>query len=172
MLHVFGYGSLLFRPDFPHTNARVATVRGWMRRLDQGSPDHRGRPERLGRVATLVEDASASCVGAVFAVRGEDRDEVLATLDHRERGGYVRHEVEAVIRESGESVRAITWVARTGNPYYLGPAPIDAMLAQIRAAIGPSGANVEYVLRLASTLRAWGIEDPHVFEIEHALKAR
>jgi cation transport regulator ChaC len=169
MVHVFGYGSLLFRPDFPHSGARVATVRGWMRRLDQGSPDHRGTPERLGRVATLVEDASALCIGAVFAVRDEDVTEVLATLDYRERGGYVRHEVDATVRESGETVRAVTWVARMENPYYLGPSPMDAMVAQIRDAVGPSGANVEYVLRLADTLRGWGIEDAHVFEIEAGL---
>jgi len=170
MTFIFGYGSLLFRPDFPHAPPRVAVVRGWMRRLDQGSPDHRGTPESLGRVATLVEQAGASCVGAVFEVASDDEGAVLAALDHRERGGYDRHVVGAEVRDSGETVSAITWVARTANPYYLGAAPLDAMIAQIARAVGPSGSNVEYVLRLADTLRAWSIEDPHIFEIEAGLR--
>ena len=172
MAFVFGYGSLLFRPDFPHVTARVASVRGWRRRFDQGSPDHRGTPERLGRVVTLVAEANAVCVGAVFEVHRDDENDVLAALDHRERGGYVRHEVDAVLRESGEVIRAITWVANVGNPYYLGPSELDAMIAQIESAIGPSGANVEYVLRLAETLRAWEIDDPYVFEIAARLNKR
>jgi cation transport protein ChaC len=43
------------------------------------------------------------------------------------------------------------------------------MIAQIRAATGPSGANVEYVLRLAEALRTMEIADPHVDEIARAL---
>src|SRR5581483_2212492 len=52
-LWIFGYGSLLWRPGFPFEEQRAALVRGFARRLAQGSPDHRGTPERLGRVATL-----------------------------------------------------------------------------------------------------------------------
>jgi cation transport regulator ChaC len=170
MAFVFGYGSLLFRPDFPHVTSHVASVRGWMRRLDQGSPDHRGTPERLGRVATLVPVEAHACVGAVFEIESHHEQSVLAALDYRERGGYVRHDVEATVRDTGASISAVTWVARTDNPYYLGPAPLDAMVAQIASAIGPSGTNVEYVLRLSETLRAWGIEDEHVFAVEARLK--
>jgi len=169
MPFVFGYGSLLFRPDFPYRASHVAFVRDWMRRLDQGSPDHRGTPERLGRVATLVPRVGEVCFGAVFDVADEHEQTVLATLDHRERGGYLRHAVAAVVRENGTVVPAVTWVARTDNPYYLGPAPLDEMVTQIASARGPSGTNVEYVLHLARTLRAWGIHDAHVFAIESRL---
>lgn len=171
MAFVFGYGSLLFRPDFPHAPPRVAVVRGWMRRFDQGSPDHRGTPERLGRVVTLVKREGAECVGAVFEIAAEHEVAVLAALDHRERGGYERRTLEAVLRDTGERVQAITWVADTDNAFYLGPASIDAMVAQIARAVGPSGANVEYVFRLAQILAEWGIEDTHVTEVATRLRA-
>ena len=173
-LHVFGYGSLLFRPDFPFSARRGAYVSGWQRRLDQGSPDHRGTPSRLGRVATLVFAPDARCGGAVYTIDVAHRDQVLAQLDHRERGGYARIEVEAffVGRESAPhaSVMATTWIATAENPYYLGPAAFEAMVAQIRTATGPSGANADYVRHLAGALAELGVEDPDIALIADALK--
>jgi cation transport protein ChaC len=58
---IFGFGSLLFKPsgDFEHPPER-ATLGGWVRRFYQASPDHRGTPEYLGRVATIVPLARGS----------------------------------------------------------------------------------------------------------------
>jgi cation transport regulator ChaC len=91
-------------------------------------------------------------------------------LDERERGGYVRAVVTAVMRDEPERpVNAATWIAAPDNPYYLGPASLDVMAEQIRGTVGPSGSNREYVLQLAATLRALGIEDPHVTAVARAL---
>ena len=45
------------------------------------------------------------------------------------------------------------------------------MVEQIRRAVGPSGANIEYVLRLAAALAELGIADPHGDEVTRALRA-
>jgi cation transport regulator ChaC len=167
-LWIFAYGSLLWRPGFAFEERRPAVVRGFERRLDQGSPDHRGTPERLGRVATLVRAPGRSCGGAVYRVAAEGASSVLAMLDVREQGGYDRVEVAAEI-VGGETVSAVTWVAAPGNPYHLGAAPVGEMVAEIRAAVGPSGANVDYVLALDDALRGLGFRDPHVAEVAGAL---
>ena len=62
-------------------------------------------------------------------------------------------------------VEAQVFVATADNPSFLGDAPLEALVAQIRAAVGPSGTNVEYVLELARALRAMGVSDPHVEEL-------
>ena len=173
-LWIFGYGSLLFRPGFAFEERRPARIQGFTRRLDQGSPDHRGTPERLGRVATLARAADAWVGGAVYRVAESEEARVLAQLDHREQGGYKRLTVAAFPIDGGDAAAAITatmWIATPDNPYHLGPASLEIMIAQIRAATGPSGANVEYVLRLAEALRTMEILDPHVDEIARALGA-
>ena len=135
-------------------------ISGWERRLDQGSPNHRGTPERLGRVATLVPAVGGRCAGAVYLVRDEDRASVLAALDHRERGGYDRVEVRAALTdEEGRAVDAVTWVASPENPFHLGRADLETMATQIRAASGPSGTNRDYVLALAEALAGLGASD-------------
>jgi cation transport regulator ChaC len=173
---IFGYGSLIWRPGFSYRARRVAFIEGFERRLDQGSPDHRGTPERLGRVATLVRAEGARCGGVVFELPEPERDAILEALDHREKGGYERLVVSARLdgpeaSEAGE-VTAITWVASPETPYHLGPTLLEAMLAQIEAASGPSGSNIEYVLRLAEALREHRIADPHVVEVAEALLLR
>jgi cation transport regulator ChaC len=172
-LWIFGYGSLIWRPGFLYRARRVAFIEGFERRLDQGSPDHRGTPERLGRVATLVRAEGARCGGVVYEIHETERDAILEALDLREQGGYERLVVSARLAEPGAGeVTATTWVASPENPYHLGSALLDAMIAQIEEASGPSGSNVEYVLRLAEALREHRIADPHVGEVEDALRAR
>ncbi len=162
---VFGYGSLLWRPGFPHRERVVACLPGRGRRFWQGSPDHRGRPAAPGRVVTLAEDPAALCWGAAYRVDPVEWRGVQAFLDVRESGGFERLELEVTLRDGEDSARALVYVAPRGNPNFLGPATLDAMAEQVRRARGRSGTNVDYVMRLAAALRAQGAEDEHVFAL-------
>jgi cation transport regulator ChaC len=169
-LWIFGYGSLLWRPDFPFEECRPATALGWSRQLWQGSPDHRGVPGALGRVVTLVPRPGATCSGAIFRVAPERALTVLAELDHRERGGYSRGYVEVALGpQRAESLMACTYIADPQNPNYLGPAPLEIIAAQVRDARGPSGTNLEYVLRLAQVLREISSCDEELCALERLL---
>lgn len=159
---VFGYGSIIWRPDFPHSEARTATVSGWTRRFWQGSTDHRGVPGAPGRVVTLIAEPGAVCWGRAY--RTVEREEAIARLDHREKGGYALREVR-ISFPGGESVDGFVYVATPGNPNWLGEAGADEIAAQIRRSAGPSGTNVEYVVELARALRDMGGDDPHVREL-------
>jgi cation transport protein ChaC len=165
-LWIFGYGSLMWRPDFTFAERCVGVASGWSRRFWQGSTDHRGVPDAPGRVVTLLPEAGTDCWGMVYRVTDALRDEVLAGLDHRERGGFDRCEVDACFRvPEGEPVRALVYVARPDNPNYLGDAPLAEIAAQIRRSHGPSGDNVAYAVELARALREMGAEDDHVFSV-------
>lgn len=160
MSWVFGYGSLVWRPAFPSVERRPARLDGWTRRFWQGSYDHRGTPDRPGRVVTLVREARGWCDGVVYRL-GDDAPQILDALDVREQGGYERHDLP-VLLDDGRVVSALVYVAAAGNRNHLGPASLTAIAEQVRGATGPSGANVEYVLRLHAALAEMGAADPHV----------
>ena len=157
---VFGYGSLIWKQDFPFLDSRPARIAGWARRFWQGSHDHRGLPHAPGRVVTLVPAANESCEGVAFLVESR----VFGHLDHREKNGYERIAVK--IELDSRTVDGVVYRAPEGNHAFLGPDAMPEMAAQINRARGPSGANRDYVLELAASLRALGLSDPHVFEVE------
>lgn len=47
---LFGYGSLVWRPNIEHTRRVDGVVHGYRRRFAQGSPDHRGTSGEAVRV--------------------------------------------------------------------------------------------------------------------------
>lgn len=165
---LFGYGSLIWRPDLPYQERVEARLEGWARRFWQGSHDHRGVPEAPGRVVTLIEAPGSACEGIAYRVAGAMAPSVLAALDHREKNGYSRHRVRLRAR-TGSTLEALLYVAEPDNFAWLGPAPLEDIAAQIAAANGPSGSNRDYLLRLAAALRELGSHDDHVFSLESLL---
>ncbi len=161
---VFGYGSLIWKQDFPFLASRRARLDKWVRRFWQGSHDHRGVADDPGRVVTLIQSTTEVCHGRAFLV---DSD-TLSYLDHREKNGYERHELPMYFVDG--QATGITYIAPTDNFAFLGDAPLEEMVEQILRCEGESGTNVEYVLELAQALRRLDVDDPHVFEIERWLK--
>lgn len=169
-LWIFGYGSLVWRPAFAHAEQRFGFVRGYTRRFWQGSTDHRGVPGAPGRVVTLLPASEQErCWGTVYRVAPGHEREVLASLDVREQGGYERHRVE-VTHAEGSIADVLVYLATPENPNWLGPAPLPEIAEQVRRCVGPSGPNLEYVLRLAEALGHMGAEDEHVEALARLLR--
>lgn len=161
MRWIFAYGSIIWRPAFQFVQVRPALLRGWRRRFWQGSPDHRGTPTNPGRVVTLVAEPNALCHGLAFDTGAAAVPGLLAALDERESGGYIRLQVDVELTDE-TSVNALTYFAPPDNSNFLGPASPHEMAAQIAASAGASGSNDEYVLRLAQALRELDIVDEEV----------
>jgi cation transport regulator ChaC len=162
---LFGYGSLIYKVDFPFLERRPARIRGWSRRLWQGSHDHRGTPRQPGRVATLIPEAGATCVGMAYRVTPATFEQ----LDFREKNGYLR---SAVMLDfgGGASAEGVVYIASSGNAAWLGPADDATIARHVMVSSGPSGSNADYVLGLAAALRELGADDPHVFAVEARLR--
>jgi cation transport protein ChaC len=162
---LFGYGSLIYKADFAYLERRPSRICGWVRRFWQGSHDHRGTPAAPGRVVTLMAEAGAWCDGMAYLITPE----VFDHLDHREKNGYLRMVTELVFADGMRS-EGLVYIADDDNAAFLGPASEVDIARHIASASGPSGPNRDYLYRLASSLRALGADDPHVFAIESRLR--
>jgi cation transport protein ChaC len=169
---LFGYGSVIYRPSFPFVEKRSATLRGFRRSFTQASDDHRGTRERPGRVVTLRDAPSASVRGVAFRFERARAEEIFAELDVREQAGYAPRRVRVELDEPASHVDAISYIAPPGNAWDLGDhEPAQAIAERIATSVGPSGANVEYLFRLADSLRALGERDDHVEDLERRVRA-
>lgn len=173
-LWIFGYGSLVWRPDFAYSDSRVGFVRGYSRRFWQGDTFHRGSDKMPGRVVTLLEDHEGCTWGVAYQVQGEQVSEALKYLNVREAvlGGYDTKEVTFYPQDTPDQpLKALAYVATPQNPGYLGPAPEEAIATQILACSGFSGHNLEYLLRLADFMQLCGpqAQDEHLTAIVDAV---
>jgi len=164
-LWVFGYGSLIYKVDFPFVECRAAKIRGWRRRFWQGSHDHRGTRDAPGRVVTLIPCKGAECHGMAYLVAPG----VFDHLDVREKNGYMRFTTDLIFRD-GQSATGWVYVASRENQAFLGPATEREIARHIATSAGPSGSNRDYLLRLAQALRELGDDDAHVFAVERHLR--
>ena len=155
---VFGYGSLMWRPDFPYLEVRPATLVGAHRALCVYSWVHRGTREQPGLVLGL--DRGGSCRGLAFRVAEADAARVIGMLRAREQVTAVYRERTRPVRlKGGETISALTYLVDRRHPQYAGTLDLEAQLAMVAGAQGRSGVNREYVLNTAAHLKELGIRD-------------
>lgn len=156
-LWVFGYGSLMWRPDFPFQEAVDARLFGWHRALCIYSVLWRGTDECPGLVFGL--DRGGSCHGRAFRVAAADTEDVVAYLDGREMTHGVYRPTMLPLAIPGGRVRARAYVVRRDHPHYAAGLDPAERLRLIRQGHGRGGACIDYVNNTFEHLRAIGIED-------------
>ena len=158
-LWVFGYGSLMWRPGFPHAERQLATLTGYHRSLCIFSHVHRGTPEAPGLVLGL--DRGGRCRGVAFRVEPDHAAETLAYLREREQVTAVYLERHVRVRlTDGRVVPATTFVADRAHPQYAGRLPTEDLLHLVSQGRGISGANPDYVRATHESLMEIGVSDP------------
>ena len=143
-LWIFAYGSLRWRPGFEYVVRGKATLYGWRRRLCIWSQVYRGNPEKPGLVLGL--DLGGQCEGVAYLIDPSIREATLAYLRERELVSGVYDERSVAVRlASGEAVNAVTYTAKIDHPQYAHPMAPEETIAIIKAGVGISGNNIDYV---------------------------
>lgn len=159
-LWLFGYGSLIWRPEFDFAERRPATVQGWHRALKMWSRINRGSPETPGLVFGLL--SGGSCRGVAFRIPAAQALETLGRLWLREMptGVYdprwLRCQVSGL---PGGAVRALAFTLSRKSANFTGTLS-DAHYRDIFArAVGRYGSSLDYARQTFEELQRHGIHD-------------
>ncbi|XP_037948527.1 putative glutathione-specific gamma-glutamylcyclotransferase 2 [Teleopsis dalmanni] len=170
---IFGYGSLIWKADFPYIDRRRGYISGYQRRFYQHSIDHRGTHTKPGRVVTLLPTADSNdrVYGVAYRIAAHMTVDVLSHLDYREQNGYERCTLsfQEFPEATGAQFDVIMYIATKDNVSYAGDVwQLTRIAEQIFTSAGPSGTNREYLFNLALAVRFMfpGVNDAHLFELE------
>jgi cation transport protein ChaC len=156
-LWVFGYASLIWRPEFEFEEHRMAMVRGWHRSFRMRSRVNRGTPEVPGLVFALV--SGGSCRGMVFRIARSRANEELDRLWLREMPTGVYDPRWLPCETALGRVTALGFTLSRRSPNFLPNIPDDDMVKVLRHARGRYGSTLEYMVKTAEALRARGMLD-------------
>jgi cation transport protein ChaC len=159
-LWVFGYASLIWRPEFEAVEQRPATVHGWHRALEMMSNVNRGTPDCPGLVFALV--AGGSCRGMAYRVDPGRAHDELERLWQREMPTGVYDPKWLACRTPQGPVHALAFTLSRSSPCYVGRRPDDKLLHILRHACGRYGTTLDYLVGTAASLRGCGIRDREI----------
>ncbi|MEO8805447.1 MAG: gamma-glutamylcyclotransferase [Burkholderiaceae bacterium] len=173
-LWVFGYASLIWRPEFDAAEQRPAAVHGWHRALEMRSRINRGTPECPGLVFALV--SGGSCRGVAYRVERQHAQEQLERLWLREMPTGVYDPKWLPCRTPQGRISALAFTLSRNSPAHTGSLPDPEMLEILRCANGRFGSTLDYLLETAASLRNCGIRDRDIERLvtlaqQHALTA-
>ena len=156
-LWVFGYASLIWRPDFDFSERHATRVHGWHRALAMWSRVNRGTPEQPGLVFALLP--GGSCQGMVFRVPRGTADAVFDTLWAREMPSGVYDARWLPCATPHGIVSALAFTLSRRSPSFTGALTPEQYRHIFRHARGRYGTTLDYARRTLETLGAHGIHD-------------
>lgn len=163
-LWVFGYGSLMWKPELDIAERRLATIRGWHRRFCLWQWRYRGTRDRPGLMLAL--DQGGACRGIAYRIEGPDMHGKLAGVWRREMRarGYLARTVRA--ETAAGPVKALAFVANRGGERYAGRLTEAEIAGYIAQACGQSGPSAEYLLETVARCEELGIRDPGLWRLQ------
>lgn len=164
---IFGYGSLMWAPDFPVAEQVIAQADGWRRSFCLLSVRHRGTDDCPGLVLALEPQPGQVCTGVALRVPDADWPGVIAAIRDRElvTGAY-REAALTLALADGRRVEALTYVIQPGHAQYAAGLMLEEQARIIAAAQGGRGPNRDYLYNTVAHLTAMGIPDDDLSRLE------
>ena len=154
----FGYGSLMWNPDFKLAEKRTGIVIGYHRSLCLKSMVYRGTPDYHGLVFGL--DIGNSCQGMVYKIAREDTQSELQKIWEREMfaGTYIPTWVNVTTKQG--AISAVTFVINHEHEHYIPDLELEEIAERVVRAEGTCGSCHDYVQNTVKSLHQLGLRDP------------
>ncbi|WKL15978.1 gamma-glutamylcyclotransferase [Comamonas testosteroni] len=156
-LWIFGYGSLIWRPEFEFSERRSAHVHGWHRALKMWSTINRGTPQMPGLVFGML--SGGSCQGMAFRIPRNQGDTVMRKLWLREMPNAVYDPRWLPCRTPHGAVKALAFTLSRQSPHHTGELAPDEYRRIFSQAQGIYGTTLDYAQATFEELQRLGIDD-------------
>lgn len=167
-LWVFGYGSLMWSPDFPHAERRPGLLHGYHRSLCIYSHRHRGTPEVPGLVMGLCP--GGSCWGVAFRVPAHEVRAALTVLWSREMVNRVYEPRIVRVRAGRRAIAAVAFVADAAHRQFAGRLSVARTARLVAQGRGQRGENLEYLAQTVGHMDELGIREGHLHRVLGAVR--
>jgi cation transport protein ChaC len=155
---IFGYASLIWRPDFEVVEKRRALLNGWHRSLKMWSRINRGTPQRPGLVFALLP--GGSCQGMVMRIDKQNIPQVMQTLWSREMPSKVYNPRWVWCKTEHNPVRALAFTLPKSHPNYTGNLSDEQYREIFNDRVGGLyGSTIDYARATQKSLEELGIFD-------------
>jgi glutathione-specific gamma-glutamylcyclotransferase len=156
-LWVFGYASLVWRPEFEAAEQRLARVQGHHRSLQMWSRVNRGTPECPGLVFALV--SGGSCTGLALRVPHDEVETLMPVLWAREMPNPVYDPKWLVCQTAQGPVRALAFTLSRRSPNFTGKLTPERYRDIFARSCGRYGTTLDYARQTFAGLLRHGIHD-------------
>jgi cation transport protein ChaC len=167
---IFAYGSLIWRPEVEVAESRPAMLAGWHRRFCIWQWRNRGTLANPGLMLAL--ERGGGCAGVALRLSGPGLRDKLRALWRREMRGnsYLARWVRP--RTAHGPIDAVAFVMNRASDRYAGRLAPEASADLIAAACGARGPSAEYLCETVHGLRAHGLGDRYLWDLQALVAAR
>ena len=156
-LWIFGYASLIWRPEFEILEQHPTKIQGWHRALKMWSRLNRGTPECPGLVFALL--SGGSCQGLVFRTPSRQVRQTIEQLWLREMPNSVYTTRWLQCPTPQGPVNALAFTLPRSSPSYTGNLSPAQYQHIFQNATGRYGTTLDYAKETFHSLKQQGIHD-------------
>ncbi|MGZ9032412.1 MAG: gamma-glutamylcyclotransferase [Burkholderiaceae bacterium] len=169
---IFAFGSLLWKPGFAHVEELPGRLVGWHRSFCFSQKRFRGTPDCPGLMLSL--DRGGECRGLLLRFNEESLERELHSLFRREMTlKPLNHAPRWVrVRTPQGNVTAFTFVSNRLSPSYVRKLPPERVADVLAVACGHAGSGAAYLYETVTRLRAIGIEDRGLWQLQSLVADR
>jgi len=170
---LFGYGSLIWKPETAFEVAEQAVARGWHRRFCLGwDYRYRGSLETPGIMLAL--DRGGQCRGMVYRLPEAGLEAELHKLIRREMSmvpsAFPWRFIDVVAVDGPR--RALTFAMNRNSGRYIAGLSDEALAEILATAVGFRGSMAEYLFSTTAKLEELGIHDRNLWRLQELVAAR